>query len=197
MDKLQAKIFQVFVDGVYAPFCLLTNLRDKRHNTAYKNNLYFWSIVIDAITVSFLVKLATLFDKDSDKKHISFYHPKMSERLNVYQKNRIKKIMFENSNVLTNLKKWRDRLLDHNDTRALPLDIFVNKFPIKYPEIAKLVTGSKEITEIIIHEDIDTSKIPDFVLDSLQKKVKKDYICTKNYDEEIKNDVHSIIERLL
>jgi len=194
MDNIADKIFKVFLDDIYCPFYVYKKLQNQKYNKVYCIYKYFWGTIVNALQITIFVRLASLFDNDSDS--LSFNYCLSKKRLDSKQTKRVKQILKKNQKITYKVTKWRNWLYAHNDIQALDASIITTKFPLNYNELEDLIKDIKKLVEIIIHEKVKFPEIPDFVSAQLAKTVGRDFIVMDNYDKGIMEEIDMLMQKL-
>ena len=135
------------VINIYNAFYLWKNLQNSKHNIIYNKYKYFWGITISGVQFFWLFGIPKLFEefKKGQKEVISI--PFLLEFiLEGEEKEKIKKEIDDQKPILKNLKKWRNKILAHQD-KIVANDIkdFYKKYPIKGDQIEELLGSIAKI----------------------------------------------------
>lgn len=134
------KVFLKKVEFAYSNYCIWRALQNKKYNSVYNANKYFWNNVIVSLNNSSIAELSKLLEKPNnfdDKENLTIFYL-LGE-------------MVEFSSVILNkLKKLRNKILGHNDKKTmLDGERFMKELNLTYDDVDCLFQKTIEILDDI------------------------------------------------
>jgi len=139
------------ISNIYNAFYLWKNLQNSNHNQIYNRYKYFWGITITSVQLNWLLGIPKLFEEPKRQKEevisIPFLLKFISEG---EEKEKIRKEIDAQRPVLDNFKKWRNKILAHQD-RIVADNIkgFYKIYPIKGEQVEGLLSSIAKIIGMI------------------------------------------------
>jgi len=139
------------VDNIYNAFYLWKNLQNSNYNTIYNRYKYFWQITISSVQLNWLLGIPKLFEEPKKEKNEVISIPFLLKFIPEGEdKEKIKKEIDEQKPILDNFKKWRNKILAHQDKNVADnIKDFYKKNPIKGVQVEKLLGSIAKIIGVI------------------------------------------------
>jgi len=139
------------VDNIYNAFYLWKNLQNAKYNTIYNRYKYFWGITISSVQLNWLLGIPKLFEESKKGQEEVISIPFLLKFIPDGQdKEKIKKGIDEQKPILKNFKKWRNKILAHQDKIiADNIKDFYKKYPIEGEQTEKLLSSIAKILGMI------------------------------------------------
>lgn len=137
--------------NIYNAFYIWKSLQNSKYNEIYRENNYFWGIIISSLENNWALDIAKLFDNSKKKGEEVIAIPFLLDFISEGEtKENIKNLINEQKSTIDNLWKWRCKILAHQDKVAAegPKN-FYKRYPIKGVDIEKLLTVIKDILGMI------------------------------------------------
>ena len=139
------------VDNIYNAFYLWKNLQNAKYNTIYNRYKYFLGITISSVQLNWLLGIPKLFEEPKKEKNEVISIPFLLKFIPEGEdKEKIKKEIDNQKLVLKNFKKWRNKILAHQDKIVADnIKDFYKKYPIKGGQTEKLLSSIAKIIGMI------------------------------------------------
>jgi hypothetical protein len=162
------------VDNIYNAFYLWKNLQNAKYNTIYNRYKYFWGITISSVQLNWLLGIPKLFEEPKKEKNEVVSIPFLLKFIPEGEdKEKIKKEIDNQKPILKNFKKWRNKILAHQDKIVADnIKDFYKKYPIKGEQIEKLLSSIAKILGMI--ESITTNHSIIYSFSSFKEGSKRD-----------------------
>ena len=139
------------VDNIYNAFYLWKNLQNAKYNSIYNRYKYFWGIAISSVQLNWLLGIPKLFEESKNEKNEVISIPFLLKFIPKGEdKKKIKKEIDDQKPILENFKKWRNKILAHQDKFVADnIKDFYKKNPIKGVQVEKLLSSIAKIIGMI------------------------------------------------
>ncbi len=139
------------LDSVYNAFYLWKNLRNSNYNVIYNKYKYFWIIVITSLQQYWLLGIPKLFEESREGSWEVISIPFLLKFIpEGKDKEEIKKEIDVQIPLLKNFKKWRNKILAHQDKSFVDdAKEFYKEYPIKGEQVEKLLNSIVKIIGMI------------------------------------------------
>lgn len=138
------------VSNIYNAFYLWKNLQNPKYNIIYNRYKYFWEITIISVQLNWALGIPKLFEESKKGQEEVISIPFLLEFIPEGEdKEKIKKEIDDQRPILKNFKKWRNKILTHQD-KIVSNNIkdFYKKYPIKGKQTEKLLDSIAKILGI-------------------------------------------------
>jgi len=138
------------VGNIYNAFYLWKNLQNSKYNIIYNRYKYFWGITIISVQLNWVLEIPKLFEESKKGQEEVISIPFLLEFIPEGEdKEKIKKEIDDQRPILKNFKKWRNKILAHQD-KIVSNNIkdFYKKYPIKGKQTEKLLDSIAKILGI-------------------------------------------------
>ena len=137
--------------NIHNAFYLWKNLRNAKYNSIYERYPNFWGITMSSLQLKWMLWIPKLFEESKKSKEEVISIPFLLKFIPEGEdKKKIKKEIDNQKPVLKNLKKWRNKILAHQDkVVADNIKDFGKKYPIKVEQIEKLLSSITKILGMI------------------------------------------------
>jgi len=149
------------VDNIYNAFYLWKNLQNAKHNIIYNKYKYFWGITIISVQLNWLLGIPKLFEESKKEKNEVISIPFLLKFIPEGEdKEKIKKEVNDQKPILKNFKKWRNKILAHQDKIVADnIKDFYKKYPIKGEQTEKLLSSIAKIIGMIESTTVNHSTV--------------------------------------
>lgn len=138
--------------NIYTAFYLSKNIiENSKFTNIYERYPYFWGMILSSLSSKYLLGIAKLFEESKKNKEEVISIPFLLEFIpEEKDKEKIKKEIDNQKPVLKNIKKWRNKILAHQD-RIVSDNIkdFNKKYKVKFAQIENLFSSIEKILRII------------------------------------------------
>ena len=138
------------VSNIYNAFYLWKNLQNSKYNIIYNRYKYFWGITIISVQMNWVLEIPKLFEESKKGQEEVISIPFLLEFIPEGEdKEKIKKEIDDQRPILENFKKWRNKILAHQDKIVVDnIKDFYKKYPIKGEQTEKLLDSIAKILGI-------------------------------------------------
>jgi len=148
-------------DSVYNAFYLWKNLQNSNYNIIYNEYKYFWGIVVIGLQQYWLLGIPKLFEEPRKGSWEVISIPFLLKLIpEGKDKVEIKKEIDLQKPILNNFKKWRNKILAHQDKSFVDdAKEFYKEYPIKGEQVETLLSSIAKIIGMIESTTVNTSII--------------------------------------
>jgi hypothetical protein len=139
------------ISNIFNAFYLWKSLQNSKYNQIYNRYKYFWGMTIISVQLNWLLGIPKLFEASKREKEEVISIPFLLKFIpEGKDKEKIKKEIENQKPILDNFKKWRNKILAHQDKIvAENIKDFYKKYPIKGEQIEKLLSSISKIIGMI------------------------------------------------
>ena len=154
------------ISNIFNAFYLWKNLQNSNHNQIYNRYKYFWGITITSVQLNWLLGIPKLFEESKGCKKDVVSIPFLLKFIPEGEdKEKIRREIENQKPILDNFKKWRNKILAHQDKIvAYNIKDFYKSYPIKGVQVEELLSSIARIIGMIKSTKTNHSEFYSFSL---------------------------------
>ncbi|MFA5755103.1 MAG: hypothetical protein WC909_01920 [Candidatus Paceibacterota bacterium] len=154
------------ISNIYNAFYLWKNLQNSNHNQIYNRYKYFWGITTTSVQLNWLLGIPKLFEESKGCKKDVVSIPFLLKFIPEGEdKEKIRREIENQKPILDNFKKWRNKILAHQDKIvAYNIKDFYKSYPIKGVQVEELLSSIARVIGMIKSTKTNHSEFYSFSL---------------------------------